>query len=360
MNISKAIIDQRLSPDGGVYRRLPLFTLSCAAYGYGRLIRQLAGITYGWVGAHGNRRGWQTMYRIRQVTRRMSRHMEHDQHWISRTRQRAHEECTSFERSLKNTSKLAASRPFSFIRFAAHAYPRYMAGIGVYNLFWRYLEYADDSQSPFPQRGLAALARERNDMAAIYPRCEALVFSAAHRIAADLTVRPDRLLMMTRSELLHTIVRQRLSVPERILNARQRGYVYLYARGSETVSIDIRERRTLSRYLRECATKVRGPIHGRSIQRGRVSGTVITHLRRKSWPRQPIYVVSNTHPSEMPMLSNVSAIVADEGGGILSHAAIVSRELGIPCVIGTKVATKVLKDGDRVEVDATKGIVRKI
>ena len=42
------------------------------------------------------------------------------------------------------------------------------------------------------------------------------------------------------------------------------------------------------------------------------------------------------------------------------HAAIVSRELGIPCIVGTKIATKVLKDGDRVEVDATKGIVRKL
>ena len=40
--------------------------------------------------------------------------------------------------------------------------------------------------------------------------------------------------------------------------------------------------------------------------------------------------------------------------------AIVSREFNIPCIIGTKIATKVFKDGDRVEVDAEKGIVRKI
>jgi pyruvate,water dikinase len=46
------------------------------------------------------------------------------------------------------------------------------------------------------------------------------------------------------------------------------------------------------------------------------------------------------------------AIVTDEGG-ILSHAAIVSRELGIPCVIGTRIATTVLEDGVVVEVDAT-------
>jgi pyruvate,water dikinase len=42
----------------------------------------------------------------------------------------------------------------------------------------------------------------------------------------------------------------------------------------------------------------------------------------------------------------------------LSHASIISRELKIPCIIGTKIATKVLKDGDLVEVDADKGIVK--
>lgn len=46
--------------------------------------------------------------------------------------------------------------------------------------------------------------------------------------------------------------------------------------------------------------------------------------------------------------------------GILCHAAIVSREFKIPCIVGTKFATKVFKDGDLVEVDADKGVVRKI
>jgi len=45
---------------------------------------------------------------------------------------------------------------------------------------------------------------------------------------------------------------------------------------------------------------------------------------------------------------------------MLSHSAIVSRELGIPCVVGTKRATTTLKDGDKVEVDAENGMVRKV
>jgi len=52
-----------------------------------------------------------------------------------------------------------------------------------------------------------------------------------------------------------------------------------------------------------------------------------------------------------------AAIVTNEGG-ISSHAAIVARELQKPCIIGTRFATEVLKDGDTVEVDAEAGIVR--
>ena len=72
-----------------------------------------------------------------------------------------------------------------------------------------------------------------------------------------------------------------------------------------------------------------------------------------------VLVVHTTTADLMPAVVKATAIVTDMGG-ISSHGAIVSRELGIPCIIGTKIATKVLKDGDMVEVDADKGIVRRI
>lgn len=61
-----------------------------------------------------------------------------------------------------------------------------------------------------------------------------------------------------------------------------------------------------------------------------------------------------TNPDLVPAIKKASAIITDLGG-ITCHAAIVSRELGIPCVIGTRVATKALKNGDLVDVDATHG-----
>ena len=70
-----------------------------------------------------------------------------------------------------------------------------------------------------------------------------------------------------------------------------------------------------------------------------------------------ILVTGMTNPQIIPMLKKASAIVTDEGG-IICHAAIISRELKKPCIVGTKNATQILKDGDLVEVDANNGIVR--
>ncbi|GEM_PF-1387734 len=72
-----------------------------------------------------------------------------------------------------------------------------------------------------------------------------------------------------------------------------------------------------------------------------------------------IIVTEMTRPNIVEACEKAGAIVTDEGG-ITSHAAIVSRELGIPCIVGTSIATKVIKDGDYLEVDANRGIVRKL
>ncbi|ACS33545.1 phosphoenolpyruvate synthase [Thermococcus gammatolerans] len=71
-----------------------------------------------------------------------------------------------------------------------------------------------------------------------------------------------------------------------------------------------------------------------------------------------VLVTTMTNPDMVPAMKRASAIITDEGGRT-SHAAIVSRELGIPAVVGTKVATKVLKTGDYVTVDGTRGVVYK-
>ncbi|MFA4701639.1 phosphoenolpyruvate synthase [Pyrococcus kukulkanii] len=71
-----------------------------------------------------------------------------------------------------------------------------------------------------------------------------------------------------------------------------------------------------------------------------------------------VLVTTMTNPDMVPAMKRAAAIITDEGGRT-SHAAIVSRELGIPCVVGTKEATKKLKTGMYVTVDGARGLVYK-
>ncbi|MBI4087071.1 hypothetical protein HY416_03795 [Candidatus Kaiserbacteria bacterium] len=100
-------------------------------------------------------------------------------------------------------------------------------------------------------------------------------------------------------------------------------------------------------------------IKGKAGAPGTVTGIVhkIMHSNDiQNFKEGHILVTVYTAPEFVPAMKKARAIVTDTGG-ITCHAAIVSRELHKPCVVGTKIATEVLKDGDEVEVDADKGIV---
>jgi len=101
--------------------------------------------------------------------------------------------------------------------------------------------------------------------------------------------------------------------------------------------------------------EIKGSVAFPGKVRGRVK-IVFSPLDFKKIRKGDVLVSPMTQPTFVPFLSKIVAIVTDEGG-ITSHAAIVSRELKIPCIIGTKIATKVLKDGDLVEVDANHGVI---
>jgi pyruvate,water dikinase len=68
-------------------------------------------------------------------------------------------------------------------------------------------------------------------------------------------------------------------------------------------------------------------------------------------------VARHTDPGWIALFANAGAIVV-ERGSLLSHSAIVARELGIPCVVGLKGATEWIRTGDQVEVDGGAGTVR--
>ncbi len=99
---------------------------------------------------------------------------------------------------------------------------------------------------------------------------------------------------------------------------------------------------------------------GMTASLGNVTGTVKVIKEIKDMHKVQvgdILVASNTHPDLMLAIKRCAGIITDYGG-ITSHAAIVSREFNIPCIVGTNIATRVLKDGDIVNLDANRGLVK--
>jgi pyruvate, water dikinase len=102
-------------------------------------------------------------------------------------------------------------------------------------------------------------------------------------------------------------------------------------------------------------------LKGEQASPGIATGTVIIINSPKEISRvtkDQILVTSMTTPDFVPAMKKVNGIITDKGGQT-SHAAIVSRELGVPCVVGTKTATKMFKEGDIVTINGTTGEVWK-
>lgn len=100
---------------------------------------------------------------------------------------------------------------------------------------------------------------------------------------------------------------------------------------------------------------------GEQASPGTATGTVVIINSPKEIDRVQkgqVLVTTMTTPDFVPAMRKVNGIITDKGGQT-SHAAIVSRELGVPCVVGTKIATKFFKEGDVVTLNGTTGEIWK-
>ena len=100
-------------------------------------------------------------------------------------------------------------------------------------------------------------------------------------------------------------------------------------------------------------------LKGIPASEGIVKGAVKIITNREdfsSFKEGDILVTRITDPSFVILMAKASAIITDVGG-IMSHPAIVGRELGVPCVVATGKATSILKNGQKVKVDGAKGVV---
>lgn len=141
----------------------------------------------------------------------------------------------------------------------------------------------------------------------------------------------------------------------------QRHIIVGKAKGS--VIISSREDRRFDRLIKKEKFLIKkSKLTGVCACSGKVKGTVKIINSTEDMAKMKmgdVLVSVATTPAIVQAMRQAGAILTDEGG-LTCHAAIVARELKIPCLIGLKVATQLFKDGDLVELDAHQGWVRKI
>lgn len=178
------------------------------------------------------------------------------------------------------------------------------------------------------------------------------------------TVR-DIMMFWTSSEILNFL--QSSLAPEKS-DVEQRADFYLLLLSDEKIQFYAGEkaRKVKHEVLEELSTANLTEFKGAIANLGIVQGVVkllktddlrLAEKNLSEMKENSVLVVGMTNPNMIQLARKAIAIVTDEGG-VTCHAAIISREFNIPCIIGTKIATQVLKEGDEVEVDANSGVVR--
>ncbi len=174
----------------------------------------------------------------------------------------------------------------------------------------------------------------------------------------DLT--PEEVLFMTNDEIIESLENQKLMISkEVILDRTNNGYAYLIApNGSYLVTgqdIDVLESLIVEKKNTDNIKELKGQIayKGKVTAKARV---ILDKKKANELQEGEILVTPMTMPDFVPAMKISAGIITNEGG-VLCHAAIMSRELRKPCVIGTKNATSVIKTGQVITLDADNGII---
>ena len=147
---------------------------------------------------------------------------------------------------------------------------------------------------------------------------------------------------------------------------RKNGFTFYYHSEGKLVCLDSKESAKLMQQFEVKVDSKIKEIKGMVVSLGKEKKNLSGSVKILTSPsdihklqKGEILVAPMTSPDYIFAMRKASAIITDEGG-LTSHAAIVSRELGIPCIVGTGIATKVLKDNDKVMIDVKNGLITKL
>lgn len=152
------------------------------------------------------------------------------------------------------------------------------------------------------------------------------------------------------------------TISKKEIKERMKAYAYIKINGEYKAYFGEEAQKIWHKEEKQKKIPATNELSGNVANRGKVVGIARIVKELSDLPKVKkgdILVASMTVPQFIPAMEKAAAFVTDEGG-ITCHAAIIARELDVPCIVGTKNATRLLKDGDKIEVDATKGIVKKL
>jgi len=342
-------------------REFPLLCLSVVGFSYGNLLKKEIGFCYSGLGGLGKENRWQSLFNEEEVAKGTEKYLEKNLDKLKDFVKRSKVISEISMQKIKKAEKRIDKDPYSALSDIIKSYVKYMTGLGMINCFWRYLGN-EKSKGKLSPKLAEWISKERNIISSAYPDIEDIIGKCVNIIGIKDGFDGKLLRYMTLDEIRIYLNKKKISKKQiKELKKRTKGYVYLYLDKKDYVFADKKIIESVKKEFFNINMKNICEIRGHTAYPGLVKGMVYNTGSKKHINKKEKFVLIThmTLPGDTVLISKCSAIVTDEGG-MLSHAAIVAREMKKPCIIGTKIATKLFKDGDYIEVDANKGIARKI
>ncbi len=158
---------------------------------------------------------------------------------------------------------------------------------------------------------------------------------------------------------IENFIRTGKRIEEKEIRSRRKGVFLDFERKKKPVVFFGKDAKEILKAATEIKNRdLKGMVASKGMEQKIIGrAKVVMNTKKDFFKNGEILVTSMTRPEWVPLMRIAKAIITDEGG-IACHAAIVSREMGKPCIIGTKTATQLIKDGDLVELDVNKGTVK--
>lgn len=339
-------------------RPMPLFSGNCFAHSYTHDMKSIIGFVYPTFIFIGRSDHLITLLSTNLMAKNIKNFFKKNKQYIHKFLDDLHKQSIALKREYRRIEKI--KNPKKYLTSLLDYYPRYSVNLGIYNTFWRGLSHINDEKDLYVDKYIIdKIKHGREYIAPVYYVMDQRIIKETDRLGKQLNLPGAAIRSMTVKEMQDFLSKGNIGMSLLDdLKKRTKQYLYIYLNGKDYIFTD---KSLLAKVKRNYfLVKNKRSVSGHIVYKGKVSGRVYNKTGKGRKPKTNfIFVAPMTSTVDMPLIKKAAAIVTNEGG-ILCHAAIVARELKKACIISTKFATRIFKDGDLVEVDANQGIVKKL